>query len=225
MNAYELQTITDGTPLLYQDILEHSPVVETPEEPRHKATVLIENSSLDLMPPKATSELTTKWQLKHGFMHCSDSSISDEWGHAAFEIKTSGFFLLDMSLLDVHTGATISQLKQRFSFLPTFDLYMDGTDKKRATIKMKFQFGGFKMVVSFDNGEPDMVVNGNHFGTKYNIYRGDVVIAKVERKWGQHDYEVAAGEDQSLIHSIMNAADKTLTISRRKGFHACTSTN
>lgn len=163
-DCLELETFSSNgitTPLLFADHLEDTPIEH--DQQKQKFRVIIENAPASENSHKNISTVATKWEMKYGILLWTNMNISNEWGHAAYQVTTSGCFLIDMAIKDVRFGNQVAQLKQSCSFRPTFNIYLHGSATKFATIKLKFSLLSMKAKVTFDNGEPDLDIRGSFF--------------------------------------------------------------
>ena len=138
--------------------------------------------------------------LKQRFFSWFDSyDIYDEYGSTVFSVQGKLSWGHCLIVYDKY-GNEIGMLKEKvLSFLPVFEIYINGVLAGR--IKKEFTFFKPKFTLNFNN----WTVDGDFFEWDYSVYDGNRQIMTVAKKiWNFTDtYEINVFNDDNALAELM----------------------
>lgn len=138
--------------------------------------------------------------LKQRFFSWFDSyDIYDEYGSTVFSVQGKLSWGHCLIVYDKY-GNEIGMLKEKvLSFLPVFEIYINGVLAGR--IKKEFTFFKPKFTLNFNN----WTVDGDFFEWDYSVYDGNRQIMTVAKKiWNFTDtYEINVFNDDNALAGLM----------------------
>ena len=138
--------------------------------------------------------------LKQRFFSWFDSyDIYDEYGSPVFSVQGKLSWGHCLVIYDKY-GNEVGMLKEKvLSFLPVFEIYINGVLAGR--IKKEFTFFKPKFTLNFNN----WTVDGDFFEWDYSVYDGNRQIMTVAKKiWNFTDtYEINVFNDDNALAGLM----------------------
>lgn len=140
--------------------------------------------------------------LKQRFFSWFDSyDIYDEYGSTVFSVQGKLSWGHCLIVYDKY-GNEVGMLKEKvLSFLPVFEIYINGVLAGR--IKKEFTFFKPKFTLNFNN----WTVDGDFFEWDYSVYDGNRQVMTVSKKiWNFTDtYEINVFNDDNALAGLMIA--------------------
>ena len=121
-----------------------------------------------------------KLLIKQRLLTLTDSyKVFDEDGQVRYEVEDALFRLgHNIHVYDKRTGREVGSIHQRlFTFLPTFDIVIDG--QVMGTIRKEFTFFRPRYQVDYRG----WTVEGDVFGWDYRVMRGEMEVMSISKEF------------------------------------------
>lgn len=103
--------------------------------------------------------------------------VKDEADRVCYQVEGSVFKWWKTFTITDRQGHNLAQLKQKWSWLPSFTLTF--ADGRQLVIKEKFSW--LRSVYKIEGA--DLVVKGNIWDMDFSLYQADQLVAEIEQKW------------------------------------------